>query len=74
MWRPRAGSRSRPFFLVHGLGGNVLELIALVQALRTSRAVLALQARAITAVEPRKAATSSPMIAAGTMPKFDSTE
>jgi acetoacetyl-CoA synthetase len=52
----RAGSRSRPFFLVHGLGGNVLELIALVQALRTSRAVLALQARGL---EPGRAPHTS---------------
>jgi acetoacetyl-CoA synthetase len=41
----REGSRSRPFFLVHGLGGNVLELVSLAHALRTGRAVLALQAR-----------------------------
>ena len=43
----REGSRSQPFFLVHGLGGNVLELVHLVQVLRTTRAVLALQARGL---------------------------
>ena len=43
----REGSRSRPFFLVHGLGGSVLELVSLGQALRTDRAVLALQARGL---------------------------
>lgn len=43
----REGSRSRPFFLVHGLGGNVLDLVPLSQALRTARAVLALQARGL---------------------------
>jgi len=43
----REGSRSRPFFLVHGLGGNVLELVSLAQALRTDRAVLALQAHGL---------------------------
>jgi acetoacetyl-CoA synthetase len=43
----REGSCSRPFFLVHGLGGNVLELVHLAQVLRTSRAVLALQARGL---------------------------
>ena len=52
----RGGSRSRPFFLVHGLGGNILELVSLAQALRTDRAVLALQARGL---EPGRAPHSS---------------
>jgi hypothetical protein len=43
----RGGSRSRPFFLVHGLGGNALELVSLAQALRTDRAVLAIQEPAV---------------------------
>jgi acetoacetyl-CoA synthetase len=43
----REGSRSRPLFIVHGLGGNVLELVSLAQTLRTKRATLALQARGL---------------------------
>jgi acetoacetyl-CoA synthetase len=47
----REGDRANPLFLVHGLGGNVLELVPLAAALHTRRAVLALQARGLDAAQ-----------------------
>lgn len=53
-WRPssvlvqlRSGSENRPFFLVHGLSGTVMELWALGRALTTRSAVYGLQARGL---------------------------
>ena len=43
----REGSEARPFFIVHGVGGTVIELGALGKQIDTGRAVYAIQARGL---------------------------
>jgi acetoacetyl-CoA synthetase len=43
----KEGDRSAPLFIVHGIGGNVMELFSLGRRLQTERAVYALQARGL---------------------------
>ncbi len=45
------GRRGPPLFIVHGVGGSVMELRPLVQALQTDRAVYGLQARGFGSVD-----------------------
>ncbi|HEX4294895.1 MAG TPA: alpha/beta fold hydrolase [Rhizomicrobium sp.] len=43
----RKGAEERPFFIVHGVGGTVIELAALGREIDAGRAVYAIQARGI---------------------------
>ncbi len=45
--RLREGAEERPFFIVHGVGGTVIELAALGREIDTGRAVYAIQALGI---------------------------
>jgi acetoacetyl-CoA synthetase len=46
------GDETAPLFIVHGVGGTVIELSGLGRALTTARAVYAIQARGLDGAEP----------------------
>ena len=48
----KEGDESQPLFIVHGVGGTVMELAGLGRALDTHRAVYAIQARGLDGAEP----------------------
>jgi acetoacetyl-CoA synthetase len=48
----KEGDETQPLFIVHGVGGTVMELAGLGRALETSRAVYAIQARGLDGAEP----------------------
>jgi acetoacetyl-CoA synthetase len=50
--RLKDGSEHAPFFLVHGVGGTVIEFTGLGRNLETERAVYAVQARGLDGAEP----------------------
>jgi thioesterase domain-containing protein/acyl carrier protein len=48
----KEGDDTQPLFIVHGVGGTVMELAGLGRALETNRAVYAIQARGLDGAEP----------------------
>src|SRR5262252_5633335 len=48
----KPGDDSAPLFIVHGVGGTVIELANLGRRIRTPRAVYAIQARGLDGLEP----------------------
>jgi amino acid adenylation domain-containing protein len=47
----KAGTARPPLFIIHGMGGNVMELIALGKAIQTPHPVYAIQARGLDGLE-----------------------
>lgn len=50
--RLKEGDETQPFFIVHGVGGTVIELSALGRQIETARAVYAVQARGLDGAAP----------------------
>jgi thioesterase domain-containing protein/acyl carrier protein len=48
----KEGDETQPLFIVHGVGGTVMELAGLGRALDTNRSVYAIQARGLDGAEP----------------------